>query len=247
MTIFTTALKRILTQPLNWVFILLFPVMFCALMLFVSDNTSFDESGDTQAFTFGVVDQDQSALSQALVKQLEMRYAVREGTESNISAALTDSEVPWILLIPEGYGRDVLIGRSPALEGYSLTISDVSALCGVTTENITRALMLLGTDDPAALAAWEDASRVDVMTVGSENKWESNVAPWLGFFGFVSLFTAYFIIRTLQDDKRRGMPERLGVLPKPPRILLIQTTLAAFIATEITAALLLAAIRLLQG
>ena len=241
MTIFTTTLRRILKQPINWVFILLFPVIFTVL-LSSADEYDMAVTGDTMdGMSFGVVDQDGTALSKTLVRALEIRYNVRVFVEEDISAALTDSEVPWVLLIREGFAADILEGRAPALEGYSLTLSDVSALGSASAQNITRALLLLGTDDHEKLAAWEDLSRVDASVLRGDN-W-GYAAQWLGFYGFVSIFTAYFIIKTLTDDKRGGMPDRLGVSPHSPRKVLIQSTLAGFILTEVTALLLLFVLR----
>jgi len=237
MTIFRTTLKRILKQPANWAFILLFPAVLTILIAASLRGDAVSSDDVTAGMRFGVADQDDSALSQMLVKQLNKRYTVQEMTEEDIPAALTDSEIPWALLIREGYAKDVLAGRAPALEGYSLTVSDISALGNISAQNITRALLLLGSDDPAVLESWEDASGVDITVIPSDT-WET-AAQWFGFYGFVSIFTAYFIIKTLTDDKRGGMPDRLGVLPQKPRSILIQGTLAAFTVTEATAALLL--------
>ena len=245
MIVFKTTLKRILKQPINWVFILLFPVIFNFLL-------SSSNSGDVSVIndvidgiSFGVVDQDGTTLSQALVKGLELRYNVQKLMEEDVAAVLTDAEVPWVLLIREGYGRDVLAGTAPALDGYSLTVSDVSALGSVSAQNLTRALLLLGTDDPDSLDAWVRSSHVDVAVLRGDS-WNAT-ETWLRFYGFVSIFTAYFIIKTLTDDKRGGMPDRLGVVPRTQRVLLIQSTLAAFVLTEITALLMILVLRYQMG
>jgi len=115
----------------------------------------------------------------------------------------------------------------------------------VSAQNITRALLLLGSDDSTVLADWKEDSRVDIKVLPADN-W-GQTAFWFGFYGFVSMFTAYFIIRTLTDDKRGGMPDRLGILPKTPRSILIQGTLAAFTVTEATAVLLMLILRWLTG
>ena len=245
MTIFLTALKRISKQPINLVFILLFPLIFTALVLSNQNGDANINVDATAGMSIGVADQDNTTLSQTLVQQLKMRYTVQELTEEDIPAVLTNSEVPWVLLIREGYERDILSGRTPVIEGYSLTLSDVSALGNVSAESITRALMLLGSDDPAVLAAWEENARVDT-TILPVNEWRF-IAFWLGFYGYISMFTAYFIIRTLTEDKRGSMPDRLGVSPKTPRNILIQGTMAAFLVTEITAVLILLIMRLLVG
>ena len=245
MTIFITALRRILKQPINLAFILLFPALFTILIAASLNGEAVSGDDVTSGMRFGVTDQDNSVLSQTLVRQLEKRYTIQELAEEDISAALTDSEVPWTLLIRKGYGQDVLAGRAPSLEGYSLTVSDISSLGNVSAQNITRALILLGSDDPLVLAGWEEASRVDV-TVLPANTWEQTTT-WFGFYGFVSIFTAYFIIKTLTEDKRKGMPDRLGILPQTPRTIMIQGTLAAFLVTEATAALLMLTLRLQIG
>jgi len=237
MTVFKTTLKRIIKQPINWVFVLLFPALF-ALLASASNTSDVNASSDvTEGMSFGVVDLDRTDASRALVKALGIRYNLIELIEEDISAALTDSEVPWVLLIREGYAHDILDGRAPALEGYSLTVSDVSALGSASAQNITRALLLLGTDDVDSLSRWEETSVVDV-TVLPGDTWGTTLY-WFGFYGFIAIFTAYFIIKTLTDDKRGGMPDRLGVLPHSTRSVLFQGTLAAFVVTEITAALLL--------
>ena len=245
MTIFLTALKRILKQPVNWAFILVFPIIFAVLISTGQSDDSELRSDTNAGMRFGVTNLDNTTLSQTLVEQLKTRYTVQEVDEDDISTVLTDTDVPWVLLIREGYNRDILAGRVPALEGYSLTISDVSALGNVSAQNITRALLLLGSDDPAVLDAWKDDSHVDITVLPADN-WELT-AFWFGFYGFASMFTAYFIIRTLSDDKRHGMPDRLGILPKTARNILVQGTLAAFTVTEATAALLMLILRWLTG
>ena len=246
MTIFKTTLKRIMKQPLNWVFILLFPVIFSILIVSTLNGESSSGNSTEPDYEFGVVDQDQSTLSKTLVKQLEARYTVHVLAEEDISATLTNADTPWVLLIRSGYESNVLSGNAPVLEGYSLTVSDVSALGGVTAQNLTRALMLLGSNDTETLNRWEVSARVDVTILDTGDNW-SLIVFWFGFFGFVSLFTAYFIVKTLLDDKRHGMPDRLGVLPVTPRRILLQGTLAAYLASEITVVILLAVIQWLLG
>ena len=245
MTIFLSVLGRIFKQPVNWVFMLIFPVIIAGLAYVNTSGDTVENDDVTAGMRFGVTDMDDSILSRTLVEQLKKRFTIQDVSEDDIAAVLTDSEVPWVLLIRDGYGPDILAGRVPELEGYSLTISDISSLGNVSAQNITRALMLLGTEDPAILAAWEKNSAVDV-TILPTDSWD-NIAFWLGFYGFISLYTSYFIIKTLIDDKRRGMPDRLGVLPQSTRSVLVQGTLAAFLATEVTAAFMLIALELLMG
>jgi len=246
MTVFTITLKRILKNPLTLIFLMLFPALFAVLI-------SASESGKTSDVThvgshdFGFIDSDGSALSKTLANQLGMMYNIVEVTKDEIADRLTnDQEVTWILEIPKGYGESILKGEVPQLNGYSLTLSDVAALGSAKAESVTKALMILGTDDEDVIAEWEKSSKLDVTLTDEKDDW-GQTAYWFGFYGFVAIFTAYFITKTLTDDKRGGMPDRIGVLPVAPRRYLAEGSLAAFVATEITVALVFAVIGVLLG
>jgi ABC-2 type transport system permease protein len=244
MTVFTGTLRRIFKQSINWAFLLAFPVL-CFILLSVTDDDSEVDGGFMR---FGVVDKDNTVLSQTLTAQLARRYSVDEVAEEDISAVLIDQFVPWVLVIEAGFEQDVLSGNTEltTLEGYSLTVSEMSELARITTENITRALLILGTADAQLVAVWEEASAVEIRIAPTGDNWNS-IAQWLSMFGYISIFTAYFVIKTLMDDKRLGMPDRVGVLPVSARKYLLQGTLAAFLATEVSVLLTLAAMRLAVG
>jgi len=239
MTIFKMALKRILSQPMSWVFIMLFPFVF-SLLISIGNNPDADnywvEGG---GLPMGIVDQDGSNLSQALISQLEARFYVIMFDEEDINTALTALDVAWILVIREGYRQNILDGVAPQLDGFSLTFNDVAITGDRAAQNITRAFMILGTDDPATLARWAESSRLDIAMVGDTGVNWAAVAQLTGMYGFIAMFMAFFIIRNLMDDKRNGMPERLGVLPVSPRKIMVQGILAAFVSTLFASAILI--------
>jgi len=229
MTIFKMALKRILSQPLTWVFLMLFPFVFSLLISMGNNPDNYQADG--VGIPIGIVDQDNSALSQALINQLELRFLINSVAEEDINAALIALDVAWVLVIREGYGENILNGTAPQLDGFQLNINDLAITGNRAAQNLTRALMMLGTDDPATLSRWAEAARTEIALIGDTSiNWEA-VAQLTGMYGFIAMFMAFFIIRTLMDDKRHGMPERLGVLPVSPRKIMIQGTLAAFIST----------------
>ncbi|MCL2488844.1 MAG: hypothetical protein FWE80_09195, partial [Oscillospiraceae bacterium] len=89
-TIFLNTLKRILKQPVNWIFILLFPLIFAVLTtLSTQSGDAGDGNGAIDATNtvmyFGVADQDDSALSRTLMKQLRLRYNIIEMAEADIT------------------------------------------------------------------------------------------------------------------------------------------------------------------
>ncbi|MDR2531864.1 MAG: ABC transporter permease [Oscillospiraceae bacterium] len=219
---------------------MIFPVSCYILLSIETDSYNATDSVKSPPMRFGIVDNDNSLLSNTLANQLGLRYNIDEVDEADISAVLIDQFVPWVLVIKEGFEQDVLNKNTEltSLEGYSLVISDVSELGRITAENITRALMILGTDDETLLSAWGEAAQTEIRVAGVGDYWE-DIAQWLAMFGFISILTAYFVVKTLLDDKFRGMPDRVGVLPISSRSYLLQGTLAAFIATEISVGLTL--------
>jgi ABC-2 type transport system permease protein len=247
MTAFFTTLKRIFKQPINIVFLLLFP-MLCYVLLSISTSNENPTELSDPPMRFGIVDNDNTTLSNALANQLGLRYNIVEVDYNDISAILINQEIPWILLINNGFETDVLSKNTEltTLESYSLTVSEISEFGRITAENITRALMILGTNNEELITAWEEAAKVNITLTNVSDHWET-LAQWLSMFGYISIFTAYFIIKTLLDDKFRGMPDRVGVLPLSSRKYLLQGTLAAFIATEITVMLTLAVLWLVIG
>jgi ABC-2 type transport system permease protein len=213
----------------------------------VNDEESADDVIG-MSMRFGIVDNDNTVLSKALANQLGLRYNIEKVDEANISAVLIDQFVPWVLVVKDGFEADVLNKNTEliTLESYSLTISNTSVLAGMTTENITRALMILSTDDEAVLAQWAQASQLEIITIDVGDNWDA-MAQWISMFGYISIFTAYFVIKTLLDDKKKGMPDRVGVLPVSSRRYLMSGTLAAFLATEITVVLILAVLSIILG
>lgn len=241
-------LKRIFKSPSNYGLLLLFPIVFAVLISLSTGENSNDDavvSGET-FMVFGVVDNDNSVLSNVLITQLETMFNTKHVEEADITATLTDQEVRWILLIPNGYGETVIAGETPKLDGYSLTVSDVSSIGSAAAESITRSLILLGTDNEEIIEKWIKNSELEVKRLESTDNWKT-VSFWFGFFGFVSMLTVFFIAKALIDDKRNGMPDRLGILPISPRKLLINSAFAVFLATEITVVLMMAAVLVILG
>jgi ABC-2 type transport system permease protein len=249
MTVFLTTIKRILGQQINWLFILLFPVLcFILVSLTTISEDETQASAVSMSLSLGVADNDNTVLSKTLANQLGLRYNIIEVDETEIAANLTQQNFPWILLIKEGYEQDILAGNTAltTLEGYSLTVSDASALGSAAAEAITRSLMILGTNDEAVISEWQESSQITVEIAKVNDNWRA-ISQWLSMFGFISILTAYFVIKTLLDDKKHGMPDRVGILPLSSRKYLLQGTLAAFIATEIAVALTLVALWLALG
>jgi len=250
MTVFIMTLKRIFGNTLCLIFLALFPVISFILLSATGEPEPIEpEDMSVATIRFGLADDDDTILSRTLADQLALRYNIIEVDSAEISATLIEnSDIPWVLLIESGFERDILAGNTnlETLKSHTLAMTDVSAVGSIAAENITRSLMMLGTNDEAVLAQWEQAARIELnftdIGINLEGLWQ-----WLSMFGFVSILTAYFVIRTLSEDKLKGMPDRIGSLPVAARNYLAQGTLAAFVATQVSVALTVLSLHLVFG
>jgi ABC-2 type transport system permease protein len=255
MTVFNMTMKRIYGNKLSLVFIMLFPIITFGILS--ATTGSIENDGRVPQIQFAVADNDNTAVSQALVNRLALRYQLTElepGADyaEEITALLTEgnTHTPWALLIREGFEHEVLAGNvegvSRHLESFTITPSDASAIGTLAAESITRALMILGTNNETALTAWHEAAALETLFVDIGHNW-SGIAQWLSMFGFISILTAYFVVRTLVEDKFQGMPDRIGALPVSMRSFLLQGSLAAFVATQISVVLTIVALWITLG
>ena len=248
MLVLKMTLRRIFANKLCLLFLVLFPAVTFMLITFQTNNASFDE-GDSRVFqgiTIAVADNDNTAISRELIRQLDLRYVVEEISSDEINSTLSESNAtPWALEIEEGFGEDVITGNTnlQTLQSRTITMTDIARLVTMQATNITRSMMLLPLtgdeqSDAQIIEDWTEATQMEISPVEVPLGWEG-IAQWLSMYGFVSLLTAYFIVRTLAEDKFKGMPDRISALPVSTRSFLTQGTIAAFLATEVSVILTL--------
>lgn len=240
MSMYLGSLKRLVKGPLNWIFIL----GFSAVIVLAAFSFGRSESGDKSAvISVGVVDMDGSILSETLVQSLETRYTVKRlGVDDDITAELSNNRVSYVLTIDEGYQESILSGRSPSLSGVALEVSDVQYLVSSSAENQTRALVTLaaGVEEgelEELIALWRGQSGVEISFVETDIQWES-IAGWLNFYAWTGPLVALFLVRTLMQDRKGGLPERVGALPKSRRSYLLAQILAGLTMSELAVVLI---------
>lgn len=241
MNIYLGSLKRLIKGPLNWLFILGFSALIVLAAALFSNLSSGNEDDD---INIGVVDMDGSILSETLVQSLETRYTVKRLNEDDdITAELSNNRVSYVLTIGEGYQSPILSGTAPELSGVALEASDVQHLVSSAAENQTRALVTLAAGVPeselkALIDIWRAQSVVHVSLVEAKASWDS-IAAWLNFYAWTGPLIALFLVRTLMQDRRGGLPERVGALPKSRRNYLLGQILAALTMSELAVVLIL--------
>lgn len=241
MTVFLGCIKRLARNPVVWIFVLAFPFVICLVVVATSGNTAAAEG--PVAISIGVSDLDGSVLSEAMVRRMGEQYECLDVPPGHTGAYLSEQKVTWVLTIPRGFQEELLAGRIPELAGSSISVSDAQHLASSSAQATAKALLILAagaveTELPRLVSGWEDASRISVRAVDVPASWELS-ASWMGFYGWISILTAFFMVRTIMEDRRRGLPERIGALPVSRRGYMLQCTLAVVVAGELSAALLM--------
>ena len=103
---------EILRDPIRLAFALFAPIL---LMITFGYGISFD----VEDLPFGILDQDQSRESRAILEAFEGSHAFAPGVTladpARGEAALRDGTLKFVVEVPQGFGRDFLAGRRPEL------------------------------------------------------------------------------------------------------------------------------------
>ncbi len=120
MTIFTTTIRRILRNKVSLVFMLLVPG------LMISFVYGFGSWGPTN-LSLGIVDLDETQLTQMLSDSLSEKAQVYSIDEDSIRRELINGNVDYVLVLPSGFTSQIIAGSRPAITGYSIQGSDMAA------------------------------------------------------------------------------------------------------------------------
>lgn len=126
---------EILRDPIRLAFALFAPIL---LMITFGYGISFD----VEDLPFGILDQDQSRESRAILEAFEGSHAFAPGVPladpDRGEAALGDGTLKFVVEVPQGFGRDFLAGRQPEL---AIWIDGAMPFRAETTRSYVRAAL----------------------------------------------------------------------------------------------------------
>jgi len=120
MTVFSNALKRLFRNKVTLMMILIFPPAFIG-MIFGLGNF-----GPT-SITVGMVDLDNTPLTQMLTESLQETSPIVFLEEEGIRSALASSKADYILVIDPGFSQDIIEGKDPSIRGYSIQEANLAS------------------------------------------------------------------------------------------------------------------------
>ena len=201
--------KETYRDPLALGFLLGFPLVF---MLLFGSIFSGDQ---TPEFTVGVIDQDNSAMSQAFVEQALPMVPVLEVTSyEDTDTALKDlkfGELKAYIVIPPGFGQQVSRNWQGTRADITLNMTyDESDLM------ISEQLVTIINDVTRAFARIEVPIIVtaEPIYVETEIDYIDFIGPGIIVFGILIIIPTS--ARTMVSDKEKGMLARLMTTPARP-------------------------------
>jgi ABC-2 type transport system permease protein len=201
------SIKETYRDPLALGFLLGFPLIF--MLLF----GSIFSSDELPSFAVGVIDEDNSAMSQAFVDQALPAVPVLE-ISSDTDTALKDlkfGELNAYIVIPPGFGNQVAqnwqgtkadIALDMTYDESDLTISEQLVTI---INDVTRAFARI--DVPIAITA-------EPIYVETDVNYIDFIGPGIIVFGILIIIPT--AARTMVSDKEKGMLARLLTTPARP-------------------------------
>ncbi|HEX6123192.1 MAG TPA: ABC transporter permease [Ktedonobacterales bacterium] len=191
-------------------------------------------SPGAQTLRLGVVDQDHSATSGQLVRQLNdtPSLTVTEGTQDAELRALRDGDRGSVLVLAPGFGTDLAAGRAQVRVYYDESNPIVAATARMAIQSIVASLNQQASGMPAPLSISEQA-------VSTHNLRQID---WLtpGMLGMLLMYANLNVGGQLVQWRRQGIMRRLAVTPLRPSVLISAQVLARLLLSLLQGAVLIA-------
>jgi ABC-2 type transport system permease protein len=231
---------------------LLFMVLLPCVMIFVFGNIS---SSGTSKIPSGIVNLDRETVSDELIKELKNDKVVsfKEYREEDLLKDIGDSTIEAGLIIPSGFTKDILNGKTPAIKVIKLKESEnvmamersvTNAMAEVRDKDIIVEFFtkVMNIDSQAAgefgkkvEEKLKQPNLVDVQNVKYEGKLESknNANKASTTVGFMIMFVMMTIIfagtGVILEEKKDNTWFRLILTPTGSSVILLGNILATFI------------------
>lgn len=247
MTIFKHVMKRICTSKIKLAIIFLCPVLFTAIFMSTSSST----------MTILLVDNDRTALSQALagrLQSMDSKIRVEISDENAIDDKILCYQADEAVIIPKGFEAAILSGGNAAIEEFYILelegvyytrayidgfVSDMKSLAGT-----------LGNDREAFKKALEDYKQ-DTLSVKAQPAEDTTIlVRTYSSLGFLVQFMLYMSIITagiILEDRSSGVYYRTFFAPVSLKRYYIENLLAFMVIGILQVAISLVMITMVFG
>ncbi|WP_010630577.1 ABC transporter permease [Sporolactobacillus vineae] len=239
MPIFQNNLKRFLNNKMNFVLIMLIPLIFISL--------SFSGSG-TQKAKVGIIDRDRTQLTQAIKKAIRNQADIAPIAQKSLRTDLTNNRIDTVLVIPKNFTRSLISGKPIKTESYHVQESNVSSgirtyISGYLQDLSVMAHAARGNSTQFYKSLQSYQQNHLGLSVSSPDRTGAMRERTVSALGFV-IFGLFMIVsvssRMIMEDKRLKLYTRFFTTPLSVRSYNIQNILSYLTLSAVTIILLLA-------
>lgn len=239
MAIFQNNIKRFLLHKLNFVLLMVIPLLFIML--------SFSGSGAQKAVV-GIIDHDHSLLSQRMVQSIKTQADVVTVTEKDMRDQLINNKVDSVIVIPKHFAQFMLAGRSVKLQSFYVQESNVSSGIQTFVSSYLQDVHLMAGnargDKNMFYKALDEYQKNHLgLHVKSTDNSGAQKEKTMGALGFV-IFGLFMIVsvssRFIMEDKKLKLYNRFFTTPLSVRSYNVQNILSYLMLATATILLLLA-------
>jgi len=245
MIILKNNLKRLLRDKFNFIVMIIFPVAFIAISIFASSGSSL--------VRIGVVDNDDTFLTQYLKEGLRKNCMVEALKEDEIKDKLLNDNIEYAIKIPKGFTEDIMSGKDATLKGYGVknynafipvkiyTNSFVNSAKGIAkisngdVESFERGIQYYL--DGLITASYENIEGTSIKT--------GNARQSLGFMVMFMMYLAINAASLITEDKKLKIYERILTSPLSLKKYMLENVLSFFVIIWIQVLMLFSIMELL--
>lgn len=203
MIIFRQSMKRILQNKIRFLILLIMPGLFIAMFALM----------DERSLTIGIVDKDNSTLSQRLIKNLGSldKVKVMAVEEDTIYDRAVSFQTDYTLVLEPGFEEKLIRGKNPEVKEFYLDEKEKLFYAKSFTETFIHDMRLMAAGANFSrdaffniLKAYDD-SRVSVKNLENSDTTAPNTRAAMGFLVQFMLYMSVITAGLLAEDKNNGV------------------------------------------
>jgi ABC-2 type transport system permease protein len=230
MTVFKYTVKRLLRNKGNLFMILFLTPLFIGITFGLGSFTK-------DSISVGLVDLDNTPLTNMLLESLEETSPVYLFAEDEIRNALASSKVDYVLVVDSGFTEQLLAGNEPALRGYSIQETNIASRVKVKAEGFlgaARSLAAAAKGNEIAFYQGLDQYRggsfvLKCDTFRNNDRDISGTLSALGLLGMSMMMLSSFTSINLIRDRENRTFYRVMAAPVPLKYYMLQNILCFFL------------------
>jgi ABC-2 type transport system permease protein len=243
---FTHSLKRLLGNKFNLLLMLVAPALLIGFIYgFANPNAG--------TISVGLVDLDNTPLTQALSETLQENAPLTYLAEEDIQGALASGRADYILVIDPGFTEGVINNQQPRLQGFSIQETNIAMPVKMKMESFVSASISIAAaangDMDAFYSGLNDYrngsfSLISTPLEEGQQDVDSNVGG-IGLLAMSMLFLATYATINLIKDKENKTYYRVLASPLTVRSYMLQSILSFYVISLLQVAGVFAVILLI--